>query len=323
MMLCFAPGVQSVSMIHPPPLVPIDWTASVSAHGAVAKIEEPGNALLNYGDPDVFRTLGIPFYTGRDFTFQDTLSSPKVCILNEALAKHLFQEGNSVNRHIDINFGKGSIIDAQVIGVVKNAKYRSLRESSASALYLSTFQFPEYLSSAMLAIRNKGEQAGIARAVAGQVKELGIERLKSVHTLSLILDDQLSRDRLLAALSGGLGFLAILTACPGLYSMVSHWLIGRTREFGIRIALGAKSSNLYRTILVDTLIFVVVGIGAGLAGAIYLNRMFAGLLFGSAEYYSFALAFSACFAAAVSFAAAFMPTFRALSADPALSLRYE
>jgi hypothetical protein len=76
-------------------------------------------------------------------------------------------------------------------------------------------------------------------------------------------------------------------------------------------------------ILIDTLIFVVVGIGAGLAGTIYLNRMSAGLLFGSAEYYSFALAFSACFAAAVSFIVAFIPTFRALSADPTLSLRYE
>lgn len=315
------PGVQSVSYVEWRPLLPSIKETSVSG-GREAAPEKAHSAIMNHVMPDLFRTFGIPLVEGRDFSFRDSNSSAKVCIINEVLARRLFRSERPLGQHVRIDRPKGRV-EARVIGVVKISKYRSLREPPSPAIYLSYLQFPDPISAPLLAIRTQGNPRQFAGAVARQIRALGVEEPKSFTLLAQILDIHLAQPRLLALIAGALGLIAIVTAALGLYAMASHWLMQRTRELGIMSALGAGPARLGRMIVWHTLLFALAGIVAGIAAILWLRYPLSGWLPGMFEFSRGALLLSGCIAVIAALLAVLVPSHRILSADPMAALRHE
>lgn len=280
----------------------------------------PNAAIIS---PGYFATMGIPFAEGRDFTEQDTAARPKVVIINETMAHYFFGNKDPLGKKIGTSDDPKAPPDMEIIGVVKDAKYVHLSEAPRRHFYTAIAQEPR-LFDMTLQVRTSGDPEKIGGLVREQVHDLDANLpLYATTTLEIQIANSLTQERLLTWLSSLFGLLATMLASLGLSGVVAFSVARRTREIGIRMALGAQPGDILRGVVSRMAVLVAVGMIVGLGAAYGLSRLLGSMLFEVRP--ADPLAFvGACFLlCAVAALAAYLPAQRATQVDPVVALRYE
>ncbi len=313
------PGVTAASLATDSPLSG-GWDQNgIMVEGYTPREDEKMDTDTTFISPDYFKTLDIAFSGGRDFTAQDVVGSPKVAIINERFAQHFFAGQNPVGKRIGLN----NVPDMTIVGVVKDAKYISLREPMRRHFYTPILQQPNLLD-LTLQVRGSGDTDLIAGAVRNQIREMDPHLpLYNVKTLAAEIDQSLVQERLVTWLTTSFGVLATLLVVVGLYGVLSFSVVRRTREIGIRVALGAQRADVFLMVMKHGMILVFAGAIVGVAVSIALSRLISGLLFGISPTNSITFVISAIGLIAVALMACYVPARRATKVDPLVALRYE
>jgi predicted permease len=297
------------------------WSSTVRVEGYQPKEGEDMNADVNGVGPRFFATIGLPLLAGRDLTMKDTTDAPKVAIINETMAKYFFGSANPIGHRI--GWRRTDAIDIEIVGIAKDSKASTLRDAIRRFVYVPYMQ-QEELGQMTFYVRARGDASNVAASVrqAAQLVDpnLPIFEMKSMPAT---LDDLLFVERMVAALSVAFGALATLLAAIGLYGVMSYSVARRTREIGIRMALGAERTSVMWLVLREVTVMVVVGIAIGLPLAFALSRLVQSQLFAMSAHDPAALAGAAGALACVAIASGFLPARRATRVDPMLALRSE
>jgi predicted permease len=280
----------------------------------------PNAAVVSTG---YFLTMGIPFVAGRDFTEQDTASRSKVVIINETMAHYFFGTKDPLGKKISTDDDPKAPLDREIIGVVKDAKYVRLSEAPRRHFYAPLAQEPR-LFDMTLQVRTSGDPEKIGDLVRAQVHDLDANLpLFATTTLEIQIDDSLTQERLLTWLSTLFGVLATLLASLGLSGVVAFSVARRTREIGIRMALGAQPGDILRNVVGHMAFLVTAGMAVGLAAAYGLSRLLGSMLFEVRSADPLAFAGACIILGVVAGIAAYLPAQRATRVDPVVALRYE
>jgi predicted permease len=268
---------------------------------------------------DYFKVLGIPLLTGRDFNDQDRLGTPKVVILNEKMARHFFGTIDVLGKRI----GLEDVPDMTIVGVVKDAQYVNLRRDIRRHFYLPVAQ-QKQLTNLALHLKTATGPDTVAESLRAELKQLDPHLpLYDIKTLSTEIDESLVQERLVTWLSSAFGVLASLLTALGLYGVLTFSVARRTREIGIRVALGAQRRDVFRLVMLRGVVLVGVGVLIGLGASVAFGRFIGSLLFGVEPTNSLTLAMVSLGLIAVALLACYLPARRATKVDPLEALRYE
>jgi predicted permease len=315
------PEVRAVSPSVIPLLSDSEWRSSVTVEGYQAKEGADMNPDINSVGPQYFETMRQPLVAGREFTDRDVDGAPKVAIVNEAMAHYFFGDGNPLGRHLGLR--KSNANDAEIVGVVKDFKNTNLREEPKRFVFLPYAQTDE-LNEMTLYVRARGDAAAASASLRAAVRQADANLpIYGLKTMTTQVDDSLFIERMVAGLSIAFGALATLLAAIGLYGVMSYSVARRTREIGIRMALGAERTSVLWMVLREVAVLVAVGVGIGVPVAIALGRVVQSQLFDLSATDPIALAVATALLATVAFVAGYLPARRATRVDPMLALRYE
>ena len=271
--------------------------------------------------PRYFETLGVTLVAGREFTAKDTAESPKVAIINETMAKYFFRDANPIGRRF--GFGRGKPSEIEIVGVVKDLRTVQLNEKAPRFVYIPYRQDEGVteLSFVVAATGDAGVTAGAVRQAVQRIDpNLPIFNMKA---MSAQVSESLYVERMVAALSVAFGALATMLAAIGLYGVMSYAVARRTREIGIRMALGAERGGVMWLVLKEVAALAALGVVVGLAGALYLTRQVQSQLFGLSPHDPATLAGAMTLLLAVALVAGFIPARRATTIDPLVALKAE
>ena len=268
------PGVESASLAYVLPVTAGGMRMDVPGSTTKPAVEGAVAVELIPVSANFFRTVGVPLLAGRDFAATDSAVGPKVMVINETMKQRFWPEQNAVGQSFRI-----SDATYQVVGIARDTKYRNLREPARMVMYLPYTQSHE--ASANLLIRTSLPTDSVMTAVRGAVREVDPALpLYNVRTMAEHVNRSLYLDRLRAELIGYLAALALILAAVGIYGVVSFTVAERTREVGIRVALGANARSVLGMMLASGIKLTVIGIAAGLVLAYWLTRRIASDLFG-------------------------------------------
>ena len=323
-------GVSTASLSTLSPMDGRDRGVMIDVPGFTPEEERDMAVTINSVSPDFFATMGIVRLRGRNFNQKDNASAPKVVLLNETAARFYFGDRDPIGARIRFTRPRKDE-PYEVIGVVRDSRQYSMREEIPRLLYLPVIQSIDQsrpaalrLDHLTLALRTSGDPTTLIKPVTDQIREMGRDLLVSEI---ITLDDQVNRvlllERLVASLSSVFGLLALLLACIGLYGVMSHDIARRTREIGIRMALGAETRAVVRLVMRDTMRMVVAGVVIGIGAALAASRLVAGLLFGLTPTDPLTIALAALLLMAVAALAGYLPARRATKVDPLIALRCE
>lgn len=318
--LAGVPGVRQASFSLNGLFTGGDSSSFLTVRGFTTSSAEEKSIHWDTTGPGYFTAIGTPFNAGRDFTVADSETAAKVIIVNESMAHLYFSGRNPLGEKVSFN-GE----DREVVGVVKDSRDHAVRTAAPRRLFVPFYQVQwgdvPVVRFLLRTSANPDAIIGMARqAVKEQDAALAVD---SVDTVSRRLDRQLARERALATLSGYFGVLALLVAAVGLYGVVSYNVARRTREIGVRVALGALRRDVVWLMARESLVLVAAGIAIGLGAAWGLSRFVAALLFGVKPADGVAAAWAIATLLAVTALAAIMPAKRAAAIDPASALREE
>ena len=317
------PGVEASAFAVMPVLSGSEWDNSIAVEGFSHKPTETPDPHMQFISPDFFRTLNIPILAGRDFRMSDGRDAPKVCIVNEKFAKRYFKDGNALGRHIGMGGNPGTKLDIEIIGVARDTKYESMRDEIPVEVYQPYHQVPFVLGMmAYVRMARFPEQAflSIRRVVNGLDSNLPISEMK---TLEKQQAESLITERLVASLSTAFGILATLLATIGLYGVMAYMVAQRTREIGIRMALGAASYNVLWLVMKEVLQLVAIGVAIGLPSAWALTRYAKSQLYGIQPNDALTVALATAGIVVVAIFSGYIPARRATLVDPMRALRWE
>jgi predicted permease len=314
------PGVASASVARSAPVQSAGMRVSLAPEGYEPPAGEFVNADFNIVSPGHFATLGVPVLSGRDLSESDREESPFVAVVSQAFADRFWPGQDAVGKKLrDLGPATGAV---EVVGVVADTKLRRVSEDPQPIVYVPLAQWPS--SRMTLAVRSslatREAIASVRAAVARVDPELPLFR---VRTLEDQIAASLARERLLAGLFTGFGALALLLSWAGLYGLVSFVTASRTREIGVRMALGADADDVIRLVVGQSLQLAAVGLGVGLAASIALGRLLSGLLYGVDPVDLPTLAAVAGLALLAGAAAGHFPARRAVRIEPGAALRHE
>jgi len=315
------PQIQSASLAEFVPLTDAGSLTPLYVEGEPTPDRFDDDSLLsnNTVGLDYFRTMGIPFVKGRDFNSSDTASSPEVIIVNETLARRLSPDGNAVGKRIRMD-SQGDYLE--VVGVVRDIKYRQLSEKPPFFGYLPLSQ--RYRSSMTLHVRTPSDPVAAINQLRAEINALDSNLpLTGVKTMQEHMRLPLAPAKLLALLSSTFGILALLLASIGLYGVMAYVVGSRTREIGIRMALGAQTSGVRRLVIVQGMRLALTGVAVGVVAALALTRVLSGVLYGVSATDPFTFAGVVVLLASVALLACLVPAWRATKVDPLVALRYE
>jgi predicted permease len=314
------PGVRFASLASDSPISG-GWDQNgIVVEGYTPREGERMTSDATYVSSDYFKSLEIPFLTGRDFDERDRLGAPRVVIVNEKMAKHYF--GNTSNA-LGKRIGLDEVPDMTIVGVVKDAQYINLRESLRRHFYLPTTQ-DSTLTNLTLHVKTSSDPNAVAEQLRAQLKSLDPHLpLYNIKTLSTEIDESLIQERMVTWLSTAFGLLATLLTALGLYGVLTFSVARRTREIGIRVALGAQRRDVFRLIMIRGVVLVAVGVVIGLGASFALSRFLSSLLFGVTPNNVTTLVGVSVGLIAVALLACYIPARRATKVDPLVALRYE
>ncbi|MHB8753676.1 MAG: ADOP family duplicated permease [Candidatus Acidiferrales bacterium] len=313
------PGVESVGISHVSPGGGNTWSEQVTPKSSPQSSIKANCALAM---PGFFQTMRIGLLRGRTFTWQDDEHAPHVALVSEHLAQLLFPRREAVGQLIDITT-EPKWKDLQIVGVVGNASVYDIRLHAPLTVYLPSIQYGDYSGWSQLIVRTRIAPARMEPSIRQGVKALGHEYVPIIRTVGASINRSLLEERITAMLSTFFGALALLLAAIGLYGLMSYNVTRRTRELGIRLALGAQRGSVLRMILRETLALVLVGIVVGVPCALAATRLIAHMLFGVTPYDPVTLSAVAGALLAVGALAGYLPARRATKVDPMVALRHE
>jgi predicted permease len=317
------PGVRSVMAAEIPLLADDDSGGNITPEGYTIKPDEDTHVLYNFVSANYFSTLEIPLLSGREFRESDSATSPKVTIVNETLVRTYFAGRNPVGLRIAFNAGNGVHPDIEIVGVVKDSKHTNVREVVRPFMYVPYAQEPA-LSEGTFYVRTAQDPTALVLTLRKLVHGIDANLpMFNVSTLAEQADESIYPDRLLTAFSLCLGLLAALLAAIGLYGVLAYVVARRTRELGIRIALGATKQNVAWLILREVVRMCGAGLVIGLAAAFGLGKLIESQLFGVKASDPRVFVVAGFLLTAVAMLAGWLPARKAASVDPMVALRHE
>jgi predicted permease len=277
-------------------------------------------AFMNSPSPGYFKTMGIPMLEGRDFDSRDVRPNAKVAIVNQRFAKHFFGEKSAIGRHLGQGGGRDSKLDTEIIGVVADSLYEGPREGVRRQVFV-----PNYgNNSVAFYVRTATGSDAAYTAVQNAVKKLDSSLpIYGLKTLEGQLDETLLTERLIALLSAGFGLLATLLAVIGLYGVMAFIVTRRTKELGVRMALGAQRRTVVWLVMKEVLILVTIGLVIGVPSAIGLGRFVSTQLYGIQGTDTQTALMMVVALSTIAAIAGMIPAHRASRIDPITALRFE
>ncbi|PYQ75265.1 MAG: multidrug ABC transporter substrate-binding protein [Acidobacteria bacterium] len=320
--LAALPGVNGVTSALVPLLGGSNWGNDVAVEGFPAGPDTDTNSRFNEVGPEYFRTLGVPLIAGREFRRADGAGAPKVAIVNEAFAKKFNLGRDAVGRRIG-NRGDKEGLDTQIVGLVQNAKYSEVKRE-VPPLFFRPYRQDDRLGNITFYVRTSLDPEqflpNVPKVVAKLDANLPVEDLR---TMPQQIRQNVFLDRMISVLSAAFAGLATLLAAIGLYGVLAYTVSQRTREIGLRMALGAAPSRVRGMVLRQVGVMTIVGGVIGLTAAIWLGRLAQSLLFEMKGYDPVVLVSAAAALSVVALGAGFVPAHRASQVDPMQALRYE
>jgi macrolide transport system ATP-binding/permease protein len=314
------PDVQSACLAN---LAPLDIATPMTSVRIEGYQPPPGQSAIrvssNTVSSDYFQTLGIPLLSGRDFSDRDNNESPLVVIVNETFARRYFPGEDPLGKQFRHGEKESAI---QIIGIARDVKYRTIGEDLTPHMYLPFLQ--NYDAEHTLIVRTKSDPAVMLSTVQRELQVIDKD-VQGFFARTLIehMGFSLLPARLAATLFGIFGLLALTLAVIGVYGVVSYAVSQRTREIGLRIALGAESTDILKLVMGQGMISVLAGVGVGLIAAFALTRIFSSLLFGLSATDPATFTLISLIMTSVALAACALPARRATRVDPMIALRYE
>ncbi len=310
------PGVRDAAITAHHPLAP-GYTNSFVIEGRENEYEQQPEIPIRPVTPGYFVTMGVPLRRGRMLEPRDGVGAPDVLLINEAAGRRFFAGRDPLGQRISF-WGRSR----EIVGVVADERFHGLGEEAPPAAYPSLTQVP--LARATLLIRATGEPAALVPALRQAVWSLDPElALSGIEPLDQTLAASIARPRFTTVLLGAFAALAVLLASIGIHGLLGYTVVQRTRELGIRLALGAPRHRVMGEVVGHGVRLTLLGVGLGLVGALALTRLLRGLLFGVAPTDPAIFAVTALMLAAVALLASCLPARRAIRVDPVIALRSE
>jgi predicted permease len=320
------PGVESATIAYYSPMSGSRSTTGVTIQGYTPHPNEDVSVNENQVAPNYFATLGIPVLLGRPIGPQDTPTSPKVVVVNQAFVERFMHGQNPIGKRVWVGQGyypPPAHLPQEIVGVVADARYRDPSKAPEPFAYEPLSQDPGFFAG-NIEIRTAGDPRGAAAEVRQAIQDLDSTLpIGSVHTLRMQVNDQLGQQRLVARLSVLFGLLALALAAVGLYGVVAYWVTRRTQEIGMRMALGAQKADVLWLVVRRGLTMALTGVGCGVAAALALSRLIASSLYGVKPTDPLTFTLGALLVIAIALIASYIPARRAAKVDPMVALRYE
>jgi predicted permease len=317
------PGVKSSGYAVVPVLAGGEWDSTMSVEGHKSRDGEDMQAFMNAISPGYFQTMGVPLLEGRDFDSRDEGEKIKVAIVNRKFASHFFGDKSPIGRHVGFGDGPKAKQDIEIVGMTEDSLYEGPRDGVHRQVFVpfSAGDFPASVSFYARTSVDSGSMFGAVRQkVTEQDRSMPIYEMK---TLENQLDQTLSTERLIATLSAAFGVLATLLAAIGLYGVMAFVVARRTKEIGLRMALGAPRGSVVWMVLRESLVLLAIGLGVGIPCALLLSHYVSSQLFGVKPNDIGVAVAALVVLAAVATGAGFLPARRASTIDPIKALRYE
>jgi predicted permease len=332
------PGVTSAGQSIVTPIGGMGLAAPIRSHLPDAPTGRDAQVTFNFVSPGFFATLGTPLLAGRDFTDGDTAHTQPVAIINQTAARRFFREDNPVGKYYS---PEGPLFDPPqreflVIGVVKDAKYAFLREDSFATAYYPAAQLPiraDFRPNWTFEIRTALRPSALEGTVADAIESVNGAVSFQFSTLEQQVNNSIGKERLLAALSGFFGGLAVMLATIGMYGVLSYTAVQRRKEIGIRMAVGAERKTILRLVLRDVGVVLFVGCCSGVLVALGTTKLLAtfdsrfvgmdALLFRVQPHDPATFVLCISLLATTGLIAAYLPARRASRLDPMVVLREE
>jgi predicted permease len=317
------PGVVLVSAAQVPALAGSVSSGSVTVEGFTPPDGDASESSFNVVGPDYFRTMGIPLVLGRELTDGDDAGGPKVAVVNEAFVRHFLPGRDPLGRRFGWGLGRGVKLDIELVGVVRDAKYSSLRESP-SPVYYAPYRQAAQQRGLHFYVRTSGDPEVVAPLVSRVVATLAPNvPVRDLKTMRQQIEENVGAERLLSVLTGSFAGLATILAAIGLYGVLAYDVARRTREIGIRMALGARAAQVRSLVVRQAARALVIGISAGLVAAVAAGRLLQATLFGTAPWDPVVYGSALTVIVVMALAAAYVPARRASTVEPMVALRDE
>jgi putative ABC transport system permease protein len=323
------PGVRATAYSCAPPLQGACYGMPMQpTNRPTVDVAKRDGGFFKVVSPSYFSTLGIKIFKGRALSERDTRNSPKVLVMNERLAKRYFPNDDPIGQHILIQeiipgrTGLGPDISWEVVGVIGDEKIGGPTDVESAGVYVSNEQSPVY--GMVLSVRAAMNPLLLQKAISEAVWSVNKDQaVTNIRTVNQIRDQQMGGRRIGTILLATFSTIALLLAGIGIYGVISYSVAQRTREMGIRAALGASRQRLLRLVLDRGVVLTTIGLAIGLGGALALTRLMSSMLFGVGERDPFTMVSVAAILAGVALLASYVPARRATKVDPVVALRYE
>jgi len=327
------PGVRSMALASMGIMQGDEWDSSITVEGYVPKPNNEPAAYMNEISPGYFETMGVPIVAGRDFDLRDREDqkhgprdddwAPRVVMVNEKFAHMFFGDKSAIGRHVGFGSDPGTVMDMKIVGVVKDIKYTNLRDEVPIQMFVPYFA-DRTAGGMMVYVRTQMPPEELVKTARARVAQLDPHLpLYGVETMERRVSDSLLIERLVAGLSSAFGLIATLLACVGLYGVMAYGVARRTREIGVRMALGAFRGDVVWLILKEVVVLLGLGLVVGLPAALGLGHWARSQLFGVAIADPLTLAAATLSLAMAAGLAGYLPARRASRIDPLQALRTE
>src|SRR5579864_1309884 len=317
------PGLQNSALVVPAPMISAGVNLPFNIVGSPAQ-SAGASRTADYVSvtPDYFRVLGIPLLSGRTFDEHDAMAAPRVTVISEAMARVFFPNENPIGKHLTFAFPPESGIDREIVGIVGNVRDVALGKNPGPMMYVPFSQAP-FWGGAVVVNSTLGS-AEVAAAIRRDVREMDKDLpVTDVEELSALVDASTAQPKFRTTLLGLFAVIALTLAVTGIFGVISYSVSCRTREIGIRVALGASRSAILQMVLHETLVLAFVGLAIGIPCALAASRLVGNFLYGVTPSDPATLTAVALTLTAVAALAGYVPARRAMRVDPMVALRHE
>jgi predicted permease len=318
------PGVLGIAASSVPLFTGSTSGANVRVEGFRRDPDTDANTRTNEVGPGFFATLGIPLLGGREFTAADRIGAPKVAIINQAFAAKFGLGANPVGKRMAFDgAGLGQVLDMEIVGLSQDAHYSGVKEHVPALVYTPALQ-DSALIGTFFYVRTSLEPNALLHTIRGVVARIDPNLpLIALKTMPQQIRENVALDRMIGMMSAAFAVLATLLAAVGLYGVLAYTVAQRTREIGVRIALGADASRVRGMVLGQVARLTLVGGVTGIVAALALGRAAESLLFGLDGHDPVVIIAAVSILAIVALGAGYIPAWRASRVDPMRALRYE